>query len=161
MAHFSLVVVRMRQQVDKLQELLAPVVAAMGYELVGVEFHPHPGQALLRVYIDREGGVSLDDCQQVSHQLSGVLNVEDPIPGRYTLEVSSPGRDRPLFEARHFVRFAGHLARVQLAMPLNGQRQLTGRLVGMRGDRVVLEQHGQEVLVPLADIKKARLIPEF
>jgi ribosome maturation factor RimP len=151
----------MRQDVYKLREILAPVVAAMGYELVGVELHPHSGNALLRVYIDKAGGISVDDCQRLSHQLSGVLDVEDPLPGPYTLEVSSPGLDRPLFEAQHFARFAGHRVRVQLAVPLNGRKTLTGRLVGMRGDSVVLEQHGQEVAVPLVGIEKARLIPEF
>ena len=151
----------MRQDVYKLREILAPVVAAMGYELVGVELHPRPGNTLLRVYIDKAGGISVDDCQQVSHQVSGVLDVEDPLPGRYTLEVSSPGLDRPLFEAQHFARFAGHRVRVHLAMPLHGRKTLTGRLVGMRGDSVVLEHNGQEVSVLLAGIEKARLIPEF
>ncbi|MCB1794222.1 MAG: ribosome maturation factor RimP, partial [Candidatus Competibacteraceae bacterium] len=97
----------MRQDFQMLRRIVAATVEAMGYELVGVEFHPRPGNALLRVYIDGENGITLDDCQQVSHQLSGVLDVEDPIAGPYTLEISSPGLDRPLFEAKHFARFAG------------------------------------------------------
>lgn len=151
----------MRQTASKLQELLNPVVTAMGYELLGVELHPRAGGALLRVYIDKEEGVGLDDCQRVSHQISGLLDVEDPIPGRYTLEVSSPGLDRPLFSAAHFMRFAGHQARLQLATPLHGRKTLTGRLRGVRDDSVVIECEGQELLAPLTEVTKARLIPEF
>lgn len=151
----------MRQDSHTLREILEPVVSAMGYELIGVEFHPHRGSALLRLYIDKEGGVNVDDCQQVSHQVSGVLDVEDPIPGHYRLEVSSPGLDRPLFVARDFIRFAGHPVRVQLTLPLNGRRKFTGRLVGVRADQVVLEHEGQELAIPLTAIEKARLIPEL
>jgi len=93
----------MRQDAYKLRQILGAVIESMGYELVGVEFHRHRSNALLRVYIDKQSGnkpgIDLDDCQRVSHQISGVLDVEDPIPCRYTLEVSSPGLDRPLFEA--------------------------------------------------------------
>ncbi len=151
----------MRQDSHTLREILEPVVTAMGYELIGVEFHPHRGSALLRLYIDKEGGVNVDDCQQVSHQVSGVLDVEDPIPGHYRLEVSSPGLDRPLFQAHDFSRFAGHPVRVQLTLPLNGRKKFTGRLVGVRADQVVLEHEGQELAIPLTAIEKARLIPEF
>jgi len=151
----------MGQDSHTLRQILEPVVTAMGYELIGVEFHPHRGSALLRLYIDREDGVNVDDCQQVSHQVSGVLDVEDPIPGHYRLEVSSPGLDRPLFEVRDFLRFVGHPIRLQLALPLNGRRKFSGRLVGMQADNVVLEHEGQELSIPLTAIEKARLIPEF
>ena len=161
MAHFLFAVVGMGQDSHTLRQILEPVVTVMGYELIGVEFHPHRGSALLRLYIDREGGVDVDDCRRVSHQVSGVLDVEDPIHGHYRLEVSSPGLDRPLFEARDFLRFAGRPIRVQLAMPLNGRRKFTGRLVGLRDDKVVLEHEGQELAFPLTAIEKARLIPEF
>jgi len=161
MAHFLFAVVSMRQDSHTLRQILEPVITTMGYELIGVEFHPHRGSALLRLYIDREGGVEVDDCQRVSHQVSGVLDVEDPIPGHYRLEVSSPGLDRPLFETRDFLRFVGHPVRVQLAMPLNGRRKFTGRLVGLRDDKVVLEHEGQELAFPLTAIETARLIPEF
>ena len=161
MAHFSFSVVSMGQDIDRLRQILKPVVEAMGCELVGVEFHPHGGNALLRVYIDKTTGISVTDCQQVSHQISGVLDVEDPISGHYTLEVSSPGLDRPLFEAAHFMRFAGHRVRVQLAAPLNGRKNWQGRLLGMHGADVVLAADGAELWVPLERIEKARLIPEF
>ena len=151
----------MRQEPFNLQQILEPVLEAMGYELVGVEFHRMHANALLRVYIDKESGVNVDDCQQVSHQISGILDVEDPIPSRYTLEVSSPGLDRPLFKAEDFVRFAGRQVRIHLDLPLNGRRKLVGLLRGLRGEEVVLELEGLELLVPLDRIEKARLVPDF
>ncbi|NJN45847.1 MAG: ribosome maturation factor RimP [Candidatus Competibacteraceae bacterium] len=150
----------MRQD-PKLKRVLTTVVEAMGYELVGVEFHPHQANALLRVYIDKDEGIKITDCQRVSEQISGTLDVENPIVGHYTLEVSSPGMDRPLFEADHFVRFAGHKARIQLSAPLDGRRNFTGRLRGMCDDNVVLESEGQELPIPLERIENARLVPEF
>ncbi|MFO7640615.1 MAG: ribosome maturation factor RimP [Candidatus Competibacteraceae bacterium] len=161
-AHFLFPVVEMRQDLAALRRTLAAVVETMGYELVGVEFHAGPANALLRIYIDHENGLTLDDCQRVSHQVSGVLEVEDPIAGGYTLEVSSPGLDRPLFEAKHFIRFAGSEARIQLRALLEGRRKLLGRLRGMDGDLVVLtDGEGREWRVPLEQIEKARLVPEF
>lgn len=153
--------IKMRQGTHKLQQILGPAVEAMGYELVGIEFHFHDTNALLRVYIDKETGVNVADCQQVSYQISGLLDVEDPIPGHYILEVSSPGLDRPLFESEHFRRFAGQQVRVNLAMPLNGRRKLQGLLQGMQNNDVVLSINGETLLVPLEHIEKARLIPEF
>jgi ribosome maturation factor RimP len=104
----------------------------------------------------------VDDCQRVSHQVSGVLEVEDPITGQYTLEISSPGLDRPLFEAQQFERFAGSEVRLQLREMLNGRRKLIGRLQGMRdGDVVIVDSEGQEWRAPLEQIDKARLVPQI
>ncbi len=155
-------VVKMRQDLQKLRRVLAAVVETMGYELVGVEFHARHDNSLLRIYIDGENGIALDDCQRVSHQLGGVLDVEDPIAGRYTLEISSPGLDRPLFEPRHFVRFAGSEVRIQLRELLDGRRKLVGRLLGMHDDDVaIIDSEGREWRVPLERIEKARLVPEL
>jgi len=155
-------VVEMRQDLQKLRRTLAAVVEAMGYELVGVEFHPRRDSSLLRIYIDGKDGVTLDDCRRVSHQIGGVLDVEDPIAGRYTLEISSPGLDRPLFEPRDFVRFAGSEVRIQLRELLDGRRKLIGRLLGMRDDDVmIVDGEGREWRVPLERIEKARLVPEL
>ena len=152
----------MRENLQTLRRILTSVVEAMGYEWVGMEFHPRHANALLRVYIDSAIGITLDDCQRVSHQLSGVLDVEDLIAGQYILEVSSPGLDRPLFEARHFERFTGSEVRLQLRELLNGRRKLIGRLCGMRGDDVVIvDNEGQEWQVPLERIEKARLAPQL
>ncbi|MFO1351030.1 MAG: ribosome maturation factor RimP [Gammaproteobacteria bacterium] len=151
----------MRQGAVELRKLLGPVIEAMGYECVGIELHPRPGNALLRVYIDKAGGVNLDDCQQVSYQISGVLDVEDPIRGRYTLEVSSPGLDRPLLEAKHYAQFAGSQVRIHCTEPFQGKRKITGWLRGLAGEDVVIECDGAELRVPLAQIQKARLVPEY
>lgn len=152
----------MRQDLQTLKRTLTAVVEAMGYELVGIEFHAHRDNSLLLIYIDSENGINLDDCQRVSHQLSGVLEVEDPITGRYTLEVSSPGLDRPLFEVGHFIRFAGSEVRIQLRELLDGRRKLIGRLLGMRDNEVVIvDSEGREWRVPLERIEKARLVPEL
>jgi ribosome maturation factor RimP len=151
----------MREEPYKLRHILEPVIAAMGYELVGVEFHPGGANALLRIYIDKASGIGVDDCQRVSNQVSGVLDVEDPIPGHYTLEVSSPGLDRPLFDAEHFVRFAGHRVRMELNVPLDGRRKIAGLLKGMFDGEVAVEVDGVERRVPLERIGKARLIPEL
>lgn len=152
----------MPQDAQKLKQVLKAVVEVMGYELVGVEFHPRHDNALLRIYIDSEQGITVDDCQRTSHQISGVLDVEDLIAGHYTLEVSSPGLDRPLFEPQHFTRFAGSAVRIQLRELLEGRRKLIGQLRGMHDDEVVLvDEEGREWRVPLQRIEKARLVPEF
>ena len=152
----------MRQNLETLRLKLAAVVEAMGYELVTVEFQPHRQRSLLRIAIDQEAGVNLEDCQRVSHQVSGVLEVEDWTDGPYTLEVSSPGLDRPLLEAQHYTRFAGAAVRIRLREPLEGRRTLTGHLLGMQdGDVVVRDETGREWRTSLERIEKARLVPEF
>ncbi|NIR28650.1 MAG: ribosome maturation factor RimP [Gammaproteobacteria bacterium] len=151
----------MRQAPEWLRAIVEPVVTAMGYEPVGVEYRAQGRGGLVRVYIDRTDGVTVEDCERVSHQLSGVLDVEDPIPGSYTLEVSSPGLDRPLFKTADFERYAGHEVQIRLAEPLGGRRRFKGRLKGLRGEEALIEQDGQEVCLPLADIEEARLVPEL
>lgn len=151
----------MRHAPANIQALVEPVVRSLGYELVGVEFLMQGRTGLLRVYIDTEDGINLDDCQRVSHQLSGVLDVEDVIKGQYQLEVSSPGLDRPLFTAEHFERFTGHKAKLKLAVPLDGQRKFRGTLSGVEGDQVILEIDGEEIMLPFNVIDKANLIPEI
>lgn len=145
---------------ERLLEMLEPVVEALGYELVELECRLGGGSGLLRLYIDGPEGITLDDCERVSHQVSGVLDVEDPIPSAYNLEVSSPGLDRPLRKPAHFARFAGARARVELAAPQDGRRRFTGTLQGLRGDALVIAVDGEEFVLRLADIEKARLVPE-
>lgn len=145
----------------RLRQMLEPAVALHGCELVAVEYFPQGNNQTLRVYIDKEGGITVDDCERVSHQISGVLDVEDPIAGHYLLEVSSPGLDRPLGGPRDFERFRGREIRVRLYAPLNGQRNFKGLLLGLRGEQVVLEVDGREVSLPLKDIDKARLVPDI
>jgi ribosome maturation factor RimP len=152
----------MRQVESQLTQMVRSVVEPMGYELVGVEYAQRgSGGAVLRVYIDRSQGITLEDCSAVSHQLSGVLDVEDPIPGHYDLEVSSPGLDRPLFGAGHYERFRGKKARIRLAAKLNGRRNFNGILAGVDGDLLLLEVDGEVQGLPLDMIEAARLIPEL
>lgn len=147
---------------ERLQGLLEPVVTGLGYEWVGLEFLSAGARSTLRVYIDLDGGITVDDCERVSRQVSAVLDVEDVIRGQYTLEVSSPGLDRPLFTPEHFRRFAGSEVRLQLRELVQGRRKLDGRLVGIdAGDEVTVLADGAEYRIPLANIAKARLKPEF
>ena len=148
----------MRAQ-DRLVDLLEPVVTGLGYEWVGSEFDGH--QRTLRIYIDSPDGIGVDDCSKVSYQVSGVLDVEDPIPGRYQLEVSSPGLDRPLFALSHFERFIGSLVKLQLSRALEGRLRFKARITGVEGQDVVLEDETGVFKIPYDLMDKARLVPEF
>ena len=144
---------------DKLIELLEPPLRALGYELADLEAHLGR-KGLLRIYIDRDpGGVTLADCELVSEQIGAFLDVEDPLPGSYVLEVSSPGLDRRLRTPAHFERFAGEPVKVELREPQEGRRRLTGTLSGIEGDTVLLEAGGRTWRLQLKDISVARLVP--
>ncbi|WP_405223756.1 ribosome maturation factor RimP [Lentisalinibacter sediminis] len=145
---------------DEIRQLLEPTLATMGYELVDLEARIG-GKGLLRLYIDKPEGVSLEDCERVSHQVSGVLDVEDPIPGEYVLEVSSPGLDRPLKRPEHFERFVGSEAKVALRVPLDGRRRFRGTLEGVEDGYVAMRVDGELYRLRIADIDKARLVPEL
>src|SRR6056297_647261 len=148
--------------IDRLEALLAPIVEDLGYEFVGLEYSSNPKNRLLRVYIDKpETGIDVDDCADVSRELSAVMDVEEPISGQYTLEVSSPGIERPLFTAEHFDRFVGETARVQMLAPVDGRRRFKGRIVGVDDGVVRLEVDGEEFALDVAGIEKARLAPDL
>jgi ribosome maturation factor RimP len=147
---------------DGLVQLIRGAVEPMGYELVGVEYLSQGrGGSLLRVYIDHVNGITVDDCADVSHQISGVLDVEDPIKENYSLEVSSPGLDRPLFFKEDFERFSGSRVSVKLRVKLHDRRRFEGVLNGVEGDEVLVNVDGEEYALPLDQIDKARLVPEF
>ncbi len=158
-----------RQAPVSLQRLIEPVIAALGYELVGTEYLPQGKHSLLRIYIDTPDGIKVEDCERVSHQVSGLLDVEDSIQGQYTLEVSSPGLDRLLFKIEHFDRFVGQQIKVRLKLPLNGQRNFTGKLLGTLDGSVLMQVEAQEksgeamqeLVVSLEKIEAARLVPVF
>lgn len=143
--------------VDTLMKVLEPVVVAMGYELVGIEYRPNKRQALLRIYIDKSDGISVEDCALVSYQVSGVLDVEDPLSGGYTLEVSSPGLQRPIFKASDYERFTGELVHIRIQGTLDGRRRIYGILRGLREDCVIVVENGIEISVPLNRVDKANL----
>lgn len=144
---------------ERLIRLIEPIVEGLGYELVGVEFEGH--RRLLRVYIDDTDGIDLEDCTRVSHQVSAMLDVEDPIAGRYQLEISSPGLDRPLFTLDHYRRFQGEMVRLRLFSPVEGRRRFKARLTGVDGDSVLVEDGAAVLRIPYAAIEKARLAPEI
>lgn len=144
-----------------LRALIEPSVEGLGYELVDVELAGGGPNATLRVYIDSEAGIDLKDCETVSRQLSALLDVEDPIAGQYTLEVSSPGLDRPLVKRLDFERFAGELVKLKVLEPVLGRRNFTGQLLGLEGEQVLLEMDKERYAIPLDNIERARLVPQW
>lgn len=143
------------------EDLVRGVVEAEGFEFVHLEYQEKGAASVLRIYIDKPGGVNLSDCQKVSRHAGVVLDVEDLIPHQYTLEVSSPGLERPLFRAADYERFKGSEVRVLTFQKLDGRRRFTGKLLGLSGDNVELECEGRAVSIPLAEIKKANLVYRF
>lgn len=151
----------MAASTERLRQLLVPAVTALGFEFWGVELL-RKGRALtLRVYIDAEDGVSVDDCAAASRQVSAVLDVEDPISGEYVLEVSSPGMDRPLFDLAHYAAWAGADVRLSLRVAFDGRRRFAGRLLGVEGEDVVLHVDGEEYLLPFEQIERANVVPDL
>jgi ribosome maturation factor RimP len=150
----------MGQTVDKerLIALIETPLAALGFELADLDVHLGR-RGLLRLFIDREAGVTLDDCERVSEQIGAWLDVEDPLPGSYVLEVSSPGFDRRLRRLEHFARFTGERAKIELKEPREGRRNVTGKLAGTEAGSVVIDVDGEVWRVPLNDIAMARLAP--
>ena len=161
----------MSAKANEIAALLAPTVASLGLELLGVEYLPAPGGALLRLYIDVPEGeagaesgprnVGIEDCEAVSREVSAQLDVADPISGHYTLEVSSPGLERPLFSAPQFARYVGEQAKVWLKLPQDGRRRLQGTILRIEGDDVVFDLEGAEFAVATENIEKARLVPDW
>jgi len=144
---------------DRLITLLEPLVEQLGFELVDIEAHAGRGSGLLRIYLDRPEGVGVDDCERVSREVAALLDVEDPMPGAFTLEVSSPGFDRVLRKPAHFERFRGERVKVELTGPRDGRRRYTGRLVAVSGHGIELEVDGELVAVEFAALDRARLAP--
>jgi ribosome maturation factor RimP len=151
----------MKQAPEHLIDLIEPIVEGLGYECVGIEYSPHPLHGMLRIYIDSENGILVDDCTKVSHQLSGMLDVEDPIPGEYQLEISSPGADRPFFKLSQFQNFIGSTVTINLFKPIDKRRKITGQIEAVDGDDIVLQENGQTYKVPFQAMSKARLVPEY
>ena len=154
----------MHEATDRLtatiQGFAEPLLADMGMELVEIQFRREGHGWVLRLFIDKEGGVAIDDCAAVSREISAILEVEDLIEHAYHLEVSSPGLERPLRKREDFIRFAGRLARIRLREPLSGQKVLVGILRGLEGDDAVLEQEKETVRIAMENISRARLTLE-
>ncbi len=148
---------------DRLIARFEPVLIGLGLELVEVEFVPGPGGGTLRIYIDRPAetgkGIDVEDCADASHVLSELLDADDPFPGRYSLEVSSPGTDRVLRTPEHFARFVDSRVKVELQVPRDGRKRYTGMLRRADGDSIELEVDNFSVSIRLAEIGRARLAP--
>ena len=147
--------------VQKLNELLQPLVEDLGYEFVGLEYSRNPKHAVLRIYIDKEDGVGIEDCEVVSRETAALLDVKDPIRSKYNLEVSSPGLDRPLFTLAHFIEFTGCVAQINMFAPQDGRRNFSGTILGTNENGVSIEQDGVEVTLDFDNIAKARLVPDY
>lgn len=156
-AHFLLGNNELNTQ-QTLLELVEPAVEGLGYELIDLEYRAS-GRGLVRLYIDKEQGIGLDDCAEVSHEISALLDVADPIPGQYLLEVSSPGEDRILRKPQHFADFAGEQVKIELTAAQAGQRRYKGQLKGIEGDEVLVDTDDEPVRLRLGNIARARLVP--
>ena len=146
---------------ETLRDSLASIVEALGYEFVGSEIVGQGKHAVLRIYIDSENGITIDDCSKVSYQVSAMLDVEDPIRGEYDLEVSSPGIDRPLFELSHFKKFIGNRVKVRVCAPIHNRRKFDGVLLRVEGDDIHLLVDAEEIVLPFSDIEKANVIADL
>ena len=148
---------------DKLTALLQPVIAGLGYDLWELEYLPGRGNALLRIYLDTDAheGITVADCERASRAVSEALDAADPIPGNYTLEVSSPGVERPLRVARHFAPYAGEQVFVEMVHPVEERRRFKGRMVAAGDDTIEVEVDGRLYRLPIAGIRKAHLAPDF
>ncbi len=145
---------------DELAKLLEPTVARLGYELADLEVRLGGKGGMVRVFIDKPDGIDLDDCEKVSLAVSALLDVEDPVPGNFNLEVSSPGLDRKLTKVEHFQRFEGETVKVQMRFPIEGRRRFRGTLVSSNDENIVVEVDGESHSLPLKTIDTARLVPE-
>jgi len=145
---------------QRLTEMIDVPVSALGFELVGVEYI-RSRNSTLRIYIDSENGITVDDCADVSHQVSAVLDVEDPIKEAYTLEVSSPGLDRPLFTVEHYQHFIGEDVVFVLNMAVRNRRKWSGQIKGVDGEMITVNVDGKDEMFAFSNIQKANLVPKF
>lgn len=146
---------------QKLTDMLRPAVEEVGKELLGCEFISAGNHSVLRLFIDHENGIEVDDCAEVSRQVGAILDVEDPISTEYNLEVSSPGLDRPLFEMSHFQAVIGETINLRLSMPLNGRRKFKGKLTAIENDTLIVALDGEEYELIFSNVDKANLVYNF
>ena len=144
---------------DELVKLLQPTIEQLGYELWDLEAKLGGKGGVVRVFIDQPGGIGLEDCEKVSLAISALLDIEDPLPGQYNLEVSSPGLDRRLTKVEHFQRFTGETLKVSMRFPIDGRRRFRGPLVSSNDENIVVEVDGESHSLPIATIDTARIVP--
>lgn len=143
----------------KLNDMFEPVIESMAYELIGVELTGSGNGTVLRIYIDAEKGITVDDCQAVSYQVSGILDVEDPLQNHYTLEVSSPGLDRPLVKPGHFKQFIGELVKIRSTEAVLGRKNFKGILESFDGEYLYVAVDNEVYEIPFDIVEKANLVP--
>jgi ribosome maturation factor RimP len=146
---------------DKLSELLAPIVEDLGFRFWGLEYQVRKVDALLRVYIDSPNGISVDDCAAVSHEVAGILDVEEPISMAYILEVSSPGMDRILFSAQQFSEFLGVDVKMKLNQMVDGRRKVKGKIASVDNERITIQSDDEQITLAFDQIMRARINPGF
>ncbi len=142
-------------------ELLEPAIESLGYELLGIEYHSQGKHSILRLFIDGSNGINADDCGNVSHQVSGILDVEEPLKGSYSLEVSSPGTDRPLFKLKHYEQFIGSNIKLKLREAVGDQKKFKGKITHIDGQKIFIfcEDIKSEVGFEITEVDKANLVP--
>ena len=148
-------------RIDALIAMFEPAVIAAGMQLWGIEYLPQGKHSILRVFIDSENGVTVDDCVAVSHQVSGILDVEDPVSGEYHLEVSSPGADRPMFDTAQFAAYINEEFKLKLKMAVQGRRKFVGRLLSVKEEILTFTVDDIEIDITMAQIDRANLVPQF
>jgi ribosome maturation factor RimP len=147
---------------ERIMRLLEPTVSAMGYELLGIEYLGQGKHSRLRLFIDSPDGIGLADCEKVSRQVSGILDVEDPVKGHYSLEVSSPGLDRPLFRTAHYAAHIGEQVKLRLRQAIGGRRNFKGRIDAVEGESIyIVTEDGEQVTLVCDEVEKANLVPQF
>jgi ribosome maturation factor RimP len=147
-----------KSSVEKVTQLIEPTVQALDLELWGVEHASQGKYSVLRIFIEREDGVTIDDCERVSRQVSAIFDVEEPIAGEYTLEVSSPGMDRLLFTPQQFQRYRGEEVSVRMRTPVDGRRKFKGTLTDVVDDIIHIQVDGSDFELPHGDIEKANIV---
>ena len=146
---------------DKLSELLSPIVEDLGFRFWGLEYQVRKADALLRIYIDHENGISVDDCATVSHEVAGILDVEEPITMAYILEVSSPGMDRILFSASQFSEYIGQDVKMKLNQMVDKRRKIKGAIASVDGEQITINSDQEEITIKFDQIMRARINPGF
>lgn len=150
----------MRRQLA-LEKVILPVVNNFGYEFVGLEYVPQPKRPVIRLYIDKPGGVTADDCERVNRQVNAILSVEAGVNGDYALEVSSPGLDRLLFTEKQFAEQVGKNVTIRLLVPIDGRKNFTGKLETVQAGQIGLQVDEEKITFPFVDIDRARVVPEW
>ncbi len=151
----------MNRTEKRVAELVAPTIEALGCECWGVEYLSQGKHSKLRVYIDKADGVTIEDCEAVSRQISDLLDVDETITSQYVLEVSSPGLDRILFQPEQYAHYVGEVVDVRLNYPFEGRRRFVGTLSGVEDDQAVVQVDQMEYVLPLENVQRARIVPQF